>query len=78
MRELVEVSWAKDGTEEDPVMVKEKYYLLHFGLCYKIIDTENGQIGVNYTVCICQNIKTGDLEMFDPSQLRVLGTELKK
>ena len=74
MRDLCEVSWQKEDTEEEPIMVKEKYFLLHFGLKYAIINN----VAVNYTVAICQNYKTGQLEMFDPSQIRILGTEIKK
>ena len=79
MRELCEVSWQKEDTEEDPVMVKEKYFLLHFGLRHEIIDRGDGTVAVaNYSVAICQHYKTGQLEMFDPSQIRILGSEIKK
>jgi hypothetical protein len=35
-------------------------------------------MAVNYTVAVCQNVKTGNLECFDVEQLRIIGTELKK
>lgn len=79
MKELVEVSWQKDDTEEEPVMVKEKYYLLHFGVKSDIIDAGEGRmIGVSNTVAICESVKTGQLECFPVEYLRILGTELKK
>lgn len=78
MKELIEVTW-KDEEEAEPVWVKEKYYLLHFGLKYQLIETENGNIApVSYTVCICQSVKTGQLEYFDAGQIRVIGTKLEK
>jgi len=76
MRELCEVSWQQDEQIEEgnTVYVKEKYWLLHFGLRYEIINN----IGVSYTIAICEHCKTGQLEMFSPDQLRILGTEIKK
>lgn len=73
MKDLCEVSW-QDTEKEEPVMVKEKYFLLHFGLKYDIIEGR----AVSYTVAICQSVKTGQLEYFDCSQIRILGTEIKK
>jgi hypothetical protein len=73
MKDLCEVTWI-DREGEEPVTVKDKYYLLHFGLCYTII----GEVGVSYTVCICQNVKTGQLELFEPSQVRIIGTKIEK
>ena len=81
MRELVEITWEHDEQPADgnTVYVKEKYFLLHFGLRHEIIDRGDGTVAVaNYTVAICQHYKTGQLEMFDPRQIRVLDTELKK
>jgi hypothetical protein len=76
MRTLVEVTWEKEGEleEGEPTMAKDEYWLLHFGLHYTIVN----DMAVNYTVCICQNCKTGQLESFDVSQVRIIGTELKK
>jgi hypothetical protein len=73
MRILAEVTWV-DEEGEEPKTMKEKYWLLHFGLKCEIIN----DIGVSYTVCICENYKTGQLETFDPSQVKIIGTELKK
>jgi len=81
MRELVEVSWQQDDQPEDgnTVYVKEKYWLLHWGLKYEIIDTgEGNMIAINHTVAICENVKTGNVECFPPESLRILGTEIKK
>jgi hypothetical protein len=73
MRDLCEVTWTDDSGEE-PKTVRDKYFLLHFGLCYNIIEGA----GVSYTVAICQNVKTGQLEFFSPDQLRIIGVEIKK
>jgi hypothetical protein len=78
MRDLCEITW-QDTEKEEPVTVKEQYWLLHFGLKYQLIEMAGGNtMAVSYTTCICQSVKTGQLEMFDPSQIRVIGTEIKK
>ena len=72
MKELVEVSW-QDTEKEEPVTVREQYYLLHFGLRYQIV----GETGVMYTVAICQSVRTGQLEYFDIGQIRIIGAIVK-
>ncbi len=72
MKELCEVSWT-DNEKEEPMTVREQYYLLHFGLRYQIV----GETGVMYTVAICQSVRTGQLEYFDIEQIRVLGALVK-
>ncbi len=73
MKEFCEVTW-QDTEGDEPVTMKEQYYLLHWGMKFQIIN----EIGVNYTVAICQNCKTGDVMCFNPEQLRILGTQIKK
>jgi hypothetical protein len=70
MRTLCEATYQDENDEE----VKEKVWLLHFGLQYTVIN----DIGVNYTVAIVENYGTGQIEMFDPQQLKIIGTEVKK
>lgn len=77
MKVLCEATWI-DTEGEEPRTMRGQYNLLHFGLAFRLIDTENGVVPVNYTVCICENIKTGNLEKFDPEQIKILGHELKK
>lgn len=74
MRVLAEVSWEKeDGLGEgESSMIREMYFLLHWGMNYTIV---NG-IAVNYTVAICQDCKTGDIRCFLPEQLRVVGKDI--
>jgi hypothetical protein len=57
---------------------KNRYYLLHWGLECNVVNGNNpGEIiPVTYTVGICQNISTGQIETFPPRQIRVLGDEL--
>lgn len=74
IKTVVEVTWEEDGYEK-----KDLFYLLHWGLRYDMIVNEVGNmIPVHYTAAICQNIKTGTIEMYLPDQLKVIGTDLKK
>jgi len=71
----------KEGTEndEEPVYESGKYWLWHFALKYELINNSDESItAVNYTVCVCENCETGQLETFLPEQLRILGDKLKK
>jgi hypothetical protein len=80
MRTLCEVSTIKEGTENDetPIMEKREYYLLHFGLQYQVIDCGEGKLAVGqWTVCYCEDKKTGQIKMFDPTRLRILGQIIK-
>jgi hypothetical protein len=73
IKTVVEVTLWEDGYEK-----KDLFYLLHWGLRYDMIVNEVGNMmPVHYTVAICQNIKTGAIELYMPDQLRVIGTNLK-
>ena len=76
LKTYCEVTWEKDGELKDgePVMERDYYYLLHFGLRYDIIENQV----VNYTVAICQNVKTGQLEYFNIEQIRIIGQQIKE
>lgn len=81
MRTLCEVRWTKEGTENDdePVYETGKYWLLHWGLKPEYINHENGEItAISYTVAICAHYDTGQIEMFNPSQIKILGYDVKK
>ena len=82
MKVLCEVLLEKeeqDINDSEPVMEKKKYWLLHFGLKADIIDMGDGRmVGLNYTVCICQDCDTGDLRCYLPESLRIIGEEIKK
>jgi hypothetical protein len=73
MKSLVEVSWEEE-IEGEQVTKTEKYWLMHFGLRYEVIN----DLAVNFTVAICSHYVTGKVEMFDPIQLRVIGTQMKE
>jgi len=74
LRTVVEATWVEDGEE-----VQEKYYLLHWGLKYDLIPDPNDNFyPVHFTVAICQHYKTGVIETFLPTQLRILGVNLKE
>jgi hypothetical protein len=78
MRELAEVTWVNEEGSE-PVTVKEKVWLLHFGLKSEVINDGDGHlIGISNTVAICQNCKTGELNCWAPENLKIIGTEIKK
>ena len=81
MKVLVQCEWEKEGElkEGESPYAKGQYWLLHFGLDYRTMEVEEGRlVAVNFTVAICQNCKTGQLEKFLPEQVKILGTELKK
>jgi len=73
IKTVVEVTWEEDGYEK-----KDLFILLHFGLKYDLISNEMGNMmPVHYTVAVCQNIKSGAIELYFPDQLKVVGTNLK-
>jgi len=75
MKTMVEYEWENDNGE----IIKDKCYLLHFGLRYDLVAGSDGNIyPVSYTVAIIQNIKTGAIEFCSPDQLTVLGTNVKE
>lgn len=76
MRNLVEVSYAKDGElkEGEQPIEKGMYFLLHWGTKMEIIN----EVGVSYTVAVCQDVNTGEVLCFLPEALKIIGTELKK
>lgn len=58
----------------DPV----PFYLLHWGLEYVLLEDPNGKpYGINYTVGICQEMKSGVIRTFLPGEIRIIGTEMK-
>jgi hypothetical protein len=79
MKTLVECTWERDEQKDDmPVYEKANYWLLYFGLDYKIIEVEEGKIAaVNFTIAVCQHYDTGQIECFRPEQLRIIGTKLE-
>lgn len=56
----------------DPV----NFYLLHWGLEYVLLQDEHGKpYGINYTIGICQEIQTGLIRTFLPTEIRIIGVE---
>lgn len=54
------------------------FYLLHWGLEYILLEDANGKpYGINYSVGICQEMKTGVIRTFLPADIRVIGVESK-
>lgn len=81
MKILCEISYESEKLDEDnyPVLEKDRYFLLHFGTTYRMIDSGNGyNIPVSYSVAICQHCKTGQIHEFFPGQLRILGEDITK
>lgn len=75
LRTVVEVTIE----DEDGKEIKDKYYLLHWGLKYDMIaDSYQNLVPVHYTVAICQHIKNGFIETFLPDQLKVEGITTKE
>ncbi len=73
MRTVCEVTW-RDEEGDKPKVVKEMYYLLHWGLKMEII----GETGVSHTVAVCEHYETGQIECFLPEQLKILGIKTNK
>ena len=80
MKLLVEVIWQAEvqPIDGDTMYEKGRYYLLHFGIDYRIIELGDGRIAaVNYTTAVCQHCETGQIEVFLPKDLRVIGKQIK-
>jgi hypothetical protein len=80
MRILAEVTQERDELNEEGETVYEKsnWWVLYWGIEYKIIELEEGRIAaVNYSVAICQDYDTGIVRTFLPNQLKILGTQIK-
>lgn len=78
MKILVEATWESDNQplDGDTVYEKDKYWLMHFGTEFKLIETGDGQVAaVNYTTAICSHCETGAIETFLPKQIRIIATK---
>jgi len=74
LRTIVEANWEEDGESR-----QDRYFLLHWGLKFDMVpDSYENLVPVHYTVGICQNIKSGAIEMFLPDQLKVVGQDGEK
>jgi hypothetical protein len=74
IKTVVEVNMSQEDDKEQ----FEQFYLLHWGLTYTIMQLNEGATPVQYTVGICQHINTGQINIFYPGQIRVVGKEVKK
>ena len=55
------------------------FELLHWGLSLTYWTDENGNsTPVNYTVAICMDLKTGKVFTFAPTELTIIGKEIKQ
>jgi hypothetical protein len=63
----------KESQDEDGNAIYERdfYYILHWGLTIN-------DFGINYTVAICENCKSGQIEMVEPQQIRIIGKGIKE
>ena len=80
MKILCEVTQERDeqGDNGETLYTRGKYWLMHFGLEFKMIETDQGLVPVNYTVAICENYETGQVETYQPSQIKILGKQIKE
>lgn len=79
MKILCEVTWVKDEQTEEgtPIYEKGMYWIMQWGMEYKTFEVEEGRmVAVNYSVAICSNYETGQVECFLPSQLRIIGKKI--
>jgi|GEM_PF-3065434 len=74
MKELVLVEKTMYNEDMEPLdeIVKERYYFHNWGVRYEIIDIYGQRVGVSYTVAICENMKSGRIELFDPIQIQFI------
>ena len=71
--------YRKRTADQIPAFEEQMYYLLHWGLTYEILtdyaDGGDKYHPVSYTVGICQHMKTGNIKLFYPTELTVVGKE---
>ena len=62
---------------DDPENKNEEYwYLLHWGMTAgKFVGDHGEQFASQWTIAICQNIKTGVIQTFIPDVITILGYE---
>ena len=65
------------GEDKEVMYETRDYYLLHWGTQAEFAkDKENEVTHVwQYTVAICQDRKTGLVHTFEPTELRIVGTD---
>ena len=80
MKILAEAKYEGEKLDEDnmPVIKTDQVYLLHWGTTYQVVETKDGVVPANYTVAICQDVKSGQIRTFLPEQLRILGEDISK
>jgi hypothetical protein len=80
MRTLVEITQELDeqGPDGEALYERREAWLWYFGTEFKLIETEHGMIPVNYTVCICSDYETGQVETVMPGQIKILGKIVKE
>jgi len=58
---------------------KGEYWLHYWGLDYKVFDVDAERIAaVNYTIAVCEHVKTGQIETFLPGQIKIIGRSIAK
>jgi len=81
MRVMVEVTTEKDetGPQGETLYEKDLYFLLHWGLDYTIVETDDEhRMGVSFTIAICEHVKSGAIRCFRPEELLIIGREIKE
>ena len=65
----------KSKKDQEPAFEEVLYYLLHWGLTYEILVDKEARYPVSYTVGICQQIESGEIRAFLPTELKVIGKQ---
>ena len=81
MKILCEVTIEREetGEEGEPLYVREKAWLIQWAMEYKLMYVDDNRLAaVNYTVALCENYKTGQVETYLPTQLKILGKQINK
>jgi len=79
MRTLVEITQELEEPDDEGNIQysKSRWWLLHWGLENKTIEMDKGQIiPVSYTVAICENYESGQVQTFLPDQIRIIGKQI--
>ena len=67
----------KGTTEWSQAFEKKLYYLLHWGIHTEIRKVDGAPVVLTFTVGICQDIETGNVQIFAPEEIRIIGEEMK-
>jgi hypothetical protein len=81
MRVLVEITEEAEvqPMDGDTAYEKRKGWLHHWGIEHRFVEVEEGKLApVYYTVAIVEDYNTGQVNTYAPSQIRIIGKEIRE